>query len=214
MKLICNTTITKQTTTYITIEQCERKANAKVISHLRAATRVAQTRNLILVNTARCLTVDPTFGNFVIAHIADDYLKGKDNDILCRRLNLLLLIRYVTIPWIVGKDVGLKSENTRNCNKYGGDIRTESGRIICIASEISCDCMEEERITAKSMEKVVVCYCCQKEFLKKKMLRCLGCDGVLYCSKECSIKAWPTHKANWRRNSSSPATTQATTLEP
>jgi len=45
------------------------------------------------------------------------------------------------------------------------------------------------------MKKVAMCFWCQKEFLKKKMLRCLGCFRDQYCSKECRIEAWPKHKA-------------------
>jgi len=35
------------------------------------------------------------FGRFVIAHVTDDYLKGKDTALLVERLFLLLDIRYV-----------------------------------------------------------------------------------------------------------------------
>merc|ERR1712238_288576 len=78
--------------------------------------------------------------------------------------------------------------------KYCRDITTERGRINCIAREIPCDCLEEKRIAAKLMEKVAVCYCCRKEFSKKMMLRCTGCNHVQYCSKECRIVAWSQHK--------------------
>jgi len=146
--------------------------------------------------TYKYVMVDPSFGRFVIAHIADDTLKGKDDDVILRhrRLFLLLHIRYTAIPWHEGKDFGPETKYARNYNKYCRDIRTERGRINCIAREIPCGCLEEKRIEAKSMEKVALCYCCRKEFSKKFMHRCLGCDHHQYCSKECSIKAWPEHK--------------------
>mmetsp|Transcript_40258 Transcript_40258/g.40805 ORF Transcript_40258/g.40805 Transcript_40258/m.40805 type:complete len:111 (-) Transcript_40258:22-354(-) len=81
---------------------------------------------------------------------------------------LLVHIRYCSIPRHKGKDIGPKSEFTTNYNKYNRDIDTERGRIKLIAREIPCDCMEKKIIEAKSQ----------------------------YCSKKCSIKAWPKHKAN------------------
>mmetsp|Transcript_61773 Transcript_61773/g.69183 ORF Transcript_61773/g.69183 Transcript_61773/m.69183 type:complete len:169 (-) Transcript_61773:265-771(-) len=111
------------------------------------------------------LMVDPSFGRFVIARIAEDFLKGKDDDNLLHRLFLLLDIRYdEAIPTDEGKDVECKSKNTRKYNKYCRDITTERGRINYIAREIPCDCLEEKRIAAKSMEKVATCYCCRKVF--------------------------------------------------
>jgi len=158
--------------------------------------------------------VDPSFARFVIARIAEDYLKGKDDDNLLHRLFLLLDIRYdQAIPTDEGKDVEPEPENMRKYNKYCRDITTERGRINCIAREIPCDCLEEKRIAAKLMEKVAVCYCCRKEFSKKKMLRCTGCNHVQYCSKECRIVAWPQHKNICRSigSTSSPTPTPAPT---
>jgi len=138
--------------------------------------------------------VAPSFGRYVIAHITEDYLKGKGDVLLLKRLILLLQIRYMVIPNDEGKDVGPGSESFRNLKKYGRDIHTERGRINCMAREIPCDCMEEKRIAAKSMEKVAMCARCRNEFLKETMLRCKGCNCVQYCSKECSINDWPEHK--------------------
>mmetsp|Transcript_31059 Transcript_31059/g.34789 ORF Transcript_31059/g.34789 Transcript_31059/m.34789 type:complete len:230 (-) Transcript_31059:235-924(-) len=138
--------------------------------------------------------VDPTIARYVIARITDDFLKGKDNATLRLRLILVLLIRYCLIPRHEGKDVGPESEYTKNYHKYSRDIATERGRINCMAREIPCDCMEEKRIEAKSMERVAKCWCCQKEYPKEKMLRCKGCNHAQYCSKECSITHWPEHR--------------------
>jgi len=147
----------------------------------------------------RCFTSDTAFATFIIAHVTSDYLKGKDDDILQDRLILLLHIRYKVIPRLEGKDVSAGSECTRNFYKYMRDILTNRGRINCIAREIPCDCMEEKRIEAKLMEKVAWCFCCKKEFLKEKLLRCLGCNCVQYCSKDCSITDWATHKEYCRK---------------
>ena len=49
--------------------------------------------------------VDPTFGCYVMARIADDYLKGQDDELLRHRLLLLLHIRYVEIPTYEGKEI-------------------------------------------------------------------------------------------------------------
>mmetsp|Transcript_47683 Transcript_47683/g.54059 ORF Transcript_47683/g.54059 Transcript_47683/m.54059 type:complete len:230 (+) Transcript_47683:108-797(+) len=94
--------------------------------------------------------VDPTFGRFVIARIADDYLQDHDfGQLLHRRLLLLLQIRYVKIPWLEGKDVGPESHDRQHFLQYCRDIRTERGRLQCIAREIPCDCMEEKRREAE-----------------------------------------------------------------
>ena len=144
---------------------------------------------------------DATFSCFVIARITEDYMKEKDDEVLHFRLLLLLDLRYLIIPTHEGKDVGPESENMRNYRKYRRDIHTTSkrGRIKCIAREIPCDCMEAKRIEAKSMEKVAICYCCEEDFLKGKMLRCTGCDRAQYCSKECYKKDWPRHKTSCRK---------------
>ena len=137
--------------------------------------------------------VNPTFGRFVIARVTSDYLKGKDDTLLLKRLLLLVQIRYLYIPRQEGKDVGLKSDYTNNNKKYTRDIMTKRGRINVMAREIPCDCMDEKKKEAKLMEKTAGCYGCQDEFPKKQMLRCKGCDFVQYCSKECRIKHWPKH---------------------
>jgi len=156
---------------------------------------------------------DP-FGRFVIARIADDYLKGEVGDI-CHRLSLLLSIRYVYFQGLEGKDVvSLESEYTKSYKKYVRDIQTERGRINCMAREIPCDCMEKKRIEAQSMERVAICYCCRKEFPKENMLRCLGCNYDQYCSQKCSIKHWPEHKEWCKRNSVSSAPTPASASIP
>ena len=146
------------------------------------------------INSNILCMFDPTIGNFVIAHIADDYLKRNNNDILVHRLLLLLHIRYYYIPQDEGKDVGPDSESLTYFNKYGRDIATKRGIINCMAREIPCNCMEEKRIAAKLMEQVAVCFGCGNKFPKKQMLRCKGCDIAQYCSKECCIKDWAEHK--------------------
>jgi len=107
---------------------------------------------------------DPTFSCFVLAHVTDDFLKGKDDATLRDRLCLLLLMRYELIPRQEGKDVdSSESEYYKNYNKYDRDIDTERGRIKCMAREIPCDCMEEKRIAAKFMDKVAMCFGCGKD---------------------------------------------------
>lgn len=145
--------------------------------------------------------LDAIFGNFVIARTTNDYLKGKIYTVLLvERLFLLLDIRYMFIPNDAGEEMGPESENMKTYNKYLRDVRTERGRINCMAREIPCDCMEEKRLAAKSMDKVAMCYYCWEEFSKKDMLRCTGCDLEQYCSTACSIQAWPKHKVYCPKN--------------
>jgi len=155
--------------------------------------KVLEYKNTVDVNENKRVLLDPSFSRFVVARITDDFLKGKNNDLLQPRLLLLLYSRYFLIPEHEGKDVGSESKYDRDYMKYYRDIDTERGRINCMAREIPCDCMEEKRIEAKAMDKVAMCIFCRTEFSKKKMLRC-KCDLVQYCSKECSKKDWPGHK--------------------
>jgi len=142
----------------------------------------------------------PTFDRFLVAHIADNYLKGKTAAYLRSRLFLLVQIRHFPITAIMtnvnkdSRDIRIEKGAMTNFNKYSRDIRTERGRIKCMIREITCDCMEEKRIAAKSMVKVAWCYGCGKDFSKEKMLRCKGCDYGQYCSKECGKNHWPEHK--------------------
>ena len=76
---------------------------------------------------------DPTLGRFVSAHIADDYLKGKDNANLRIRLLLLFQLRYFELPWREGKDIGPGSDYYCKFHKYVRDITKERRRINCMA---------------------------------------------------------------------------------
>jgi len=69
--------------------------------------------------------------------------------------------------------------------------------LISIAREIPCTCMDKKK-SETQQKKVAMCFFCMEEFLKEKMLRCKGCNQAQYCSKECRIKAWPTHKEDCR----------------
>ena len=144
----------------------------------------------------KCVLTDSVFGDFLIARITNDFLKGKDDDIIFHRLCLLVEIRYQYIPEHEGKDVGPESEYTKNFQKYSRDIMTKRGRINVIARGIPCDCrcMDEKKKEAKLMEKTAGCFGCTKEFSKEKMLRCKGCEYYQYCSEECSKNDWPEHK--------------------
>jgi len=153
--------------------------------------------------------VNPSFGRYAIANITDDYLKGKNDDLLSYRLLLVIQIRYVYIPRNEGKDVRPESEITKNYHKYARDIETERGRIKFMAREITCKCMDEKKKEAKLMKKVAKCWCCETDFPKEKLLRCKGCDHVQYCSKECSITHWPEHREWCHSVSSASAPTLA-----
>mmetsp|Transcript_28229 Transcript_28229/g.31633 ORF Transcript_28229/g.31633 Transcript_28229/m.31633 type:complete len:245 (-) Transcript_28229:65-799(-) len=155
----------------------------------------------------------PTFDRFLVAHIADDYLKGKTAAYLRSRLFLLVQIRHFPITAIMtnvnkdSRDLRIEKGAMTNFNKYSRDVHTERGRINLMAREIPCDCLEEKRKAAKSLAKVAMCYFCWQEYPKQTMLRCKGCELEQYCSQECSIKAWPEHKVYCYKNgiSSAPA---------
>ena len=69
-----------------------------------------------------------TVGDFLMAHIVDRYLKGNDNDVLYFRPMLFFQIRYESIPYHEGKDVGPESETIRNYKKYTRDCHHHGKR--------------------------------------------------------------------------------------
>jgi len=79
--------------------------------------------------------------------------------------------------------------------KYNRDIQTDRGIIKFLSRELlSCHCMDNLKLEAKTMEKVGLCMGCSQEFPKQILKRCSRCLSEQYCGKECMRICWPTHK--------------------
>ena len=114
-------------------------------------------------------------------------------------IELGLHIKYFVVPFF-DKTQSLQEQhkNRKDGNKYLKDIDTERGLIKCLHRETRdyCGCMASKNDEAKGMEKMERCCGCQREFLKKLMKKCDGCESVVYCSEQCQINNWLCHQSN------------------
>ena len=103
-------------------------------------------------------------------------------------LHLGLTIKYNMMP---------EKVNEEQLRKYLRDIEDERGIINRLYRETKkhqCDCMKTKKKAANKMDKMVLCYACNKVFPKAETKLCDRCRAVAYCSKECSSSHWPHHQ--------------------
>lgn len=60
---------------------------------------------------------------------------------------------------------------------------------------ITCSCLDTKYLEVKPLPKTGNCSWCKTRMKLKELKICSGCNVCHYCSKECQVKAWPTHKA-------------------
>lgn len=75
-------------------------------------------------------------------------------------------------------------------------INTRAGLVKYVAGMIPCSCLNELRKEARTIPKMTWCWFCGKEDTKEKLFRCTRCKLVEYCSKECQVADWKSHKLN------------------
>jgi hypothetical protein len=154
------------------------------------------------------LMADLKFGQFVFAFSTTVYLNNNLEEntyaksTVRQLLYLGITIKYYWIPASLGEKY-----DKEKYYKYCRDIGDERGIINCLSREtkIFCDCMKPKKSEAKNMEKLDKCYGCKELFAKADLRFCIGCNVVKYCSKECHINSWPSHKSDCRMLSTKPA---------
>jgi hypothetical protein len=134
---------------------------------------------------------DPEFHRFIFALCTTKYLDGcnfKADGRKRQTIQYLLLLglscRYMTTP--------------EKWDKYRRDIKTDRGIIKVLVRETAthCDCMNEGKGIAKTMDQIGRCYGCMEEFPKETLLICNGCQYVRYHNRECQINHWHIHKSD------------------
>jgi len=57
-----------------------------------------------------------------------------------------------------------------------------------------CHCLDETHAELKPQPKTGVCRHCARRFERGLLKECSICNCVQYCSKECQVADWPSHK--------------------
>jgi hypothetical protein len=148
------------------------------------------------------LMEDPEFCRFLFSYCTVQYLQSdnlKDKRLRYIIVNLLLLClscRYDHIPKAEAKTDGNQLDTCLQdtWDKNMRDITSDRGIIKCLARGIDCDCMKEEKRIANSMDKIGICYGCEKYFPKETLSFFNGCQIAKYHNRDCQINDWATHK--------------------
>jgi len=146
------------------------------------------------------LLLDKHFCRFIFAYCTHLYKRGYHSSVYVydkgevdQLLSLGIRLRYQDQAG-KGVHIGPGSDNYDKWHKYNRDIHTERGVINVLAREIPCGCMDPQKVEGKKMEKINHCYGCKNTFPKSSLSTCTGCHAVQYCSKDCQVNEWPTHR--------------------
>lgn len=58
----------------------------------------------------------------------------------------------------------------------------------------SCSCLNEKYEAIKHMPKTGICGNCNQRKKRNEMFICTGCEAHQYCSRQCQLFHWPSHK--------------------
>ena len=139
------------------------------------------------------LIKDPEFCQFIFAFCTKQYLESNNLKVRHqRKLIQALLFLGLTCRY---------STASKEFDKYVRDIGTERGMIKVLVRETAthCTCMNEGKGIAKKMDKVGKCHGCKKEFPKKTLSFCDGCQYMKYHNRECQTNHWHIHKIDCKK---------------
>ncbi|OEU11286.1 hypothetical protein FRACYDRAFT_246400 [Fragilariopsis cylindrus CCMP1102] len=139
----------------------------------------------------RHLMNDPEFVRFIFASCTQQYLESsnfKDKSrqhVIYTLLMLGIKCRYGTDP-----------DDLEKFHKYHRDINTERGTIKVLARETTthCNCMNEAKDIAKTMDTDARCSGCKLVFLKATLKYCDGCQHARYHDSDCQRNHWFEHQ--------------------
>ena len=117
-----------------------------------------------------------------------------------------------TLPFVLMTltiEVGDKHGGALNDNITGEIRRSFDDIINCTRKTVrffhrrnSCDCLKEIYYKLKeSTKRTSLCYYCHKNFDIRELSRCERCNVAQFCSYECAVAYWPSHKEQcklWR----------------
>ena len=135
------------------------------------------------------LYTDPEFCQFIFAFCTQQYLESNNfKDQLRRQVIHVLLTLGLSCRY---------STASKEFDKYVRDILTDRGTIKVLVRETKtyCPCMKEGKGIAKTMDKVGRCHGCRKDFPKKTLSFCSGCQFMKYHNRECQTNHWHIHKS-------------------
>ncbi|OEU06389.1 hypothetical protein FRACYDRAFT_254694 [Fragilariopsis cylindrus CCMP1102] len=134
------------------------------------------------------LCSDPQFVRFIFAFCTQQYLESNDfkdesrHKVIYILLQLGIQCRYDT--------------DREKMKKYLRDINTERGIIKVLSRETTshCNCMNEAKDIAKTMDTDARCSGCKLVFLKATLKFCDGCQHARYHDSDCQRNHWFEHQ--------------------
>jgi hypothetical protein len=72
--------------------------------------------------------------------------------------------------------------------------RTDRGLTLFLGKRMPCTCLEGKVSSAKDCPKTDKCNGCKEQSESSRLMKCMQCLSIEYCSKECQRADWKSHK--------------------
>lgn len=105
-------------------------------------------------------------------------------------LSFAVYTRYCQVASHREEDIAPASRNARLVKQYTDLIKTDTGRIRCLAKHLPCDCFRKLMNVSVVGVEVAFCDGCMRDFPSKGLMKCGKCGKPDYCSKECQVRDW------------------------
>ena len=132
---------------------------------------------------------DPEFVRFIFAFCTQQYLESNNFKDKSRQQVIRMLLT-------LGIQCRYDTDDLEKFEKYYRDINTERGTIKVLVRETTthCNCMNEAKDIAKTMDKVARCNGCNLVFPKATLQFCDYCQNVRYHDSDCQRNHWLEHQ--------------------